>query len=304
MQKTMSNTLRDMARLLILAWVLTGAGCLAPTEGPVGAIQPAKGDTGPTDEDASQTGVTDGDSDGNAARAQDTAGDASGNGPPFEVMQPPDTFESDTEPKEDAGVATDVNEPGSDAESDAPENGAEALCDLTGGAWDTGSCGHWVCGASPDCEALIPGCNCGVGKVFDEATGCVESEACGDIEATPSDLCADSGGEWLDGTCGHWECGLMPQCKAIIPGCNCGSGHVFDEVAGCIASPECEKIEAEAHQKLCEGSGGEWLPESCGDWKCGLKPLCKAIIPGCNCGAGMSFDAQTGCYMDPTCGGI
>jgi hypothetical protein len=53
---------------------------------------------------------------------------------------------------EDSGCATD------------PACGEEAelsLCESTGGVWESGSCGHYTCGQPPDCDAIIPGCNCG-----------------------------------------------------------------------------------------------------------------------------------------------
>ncbi|MCH2173941.1 hypothetical protein MK489_24435, partial [Myxococcota bacterium] len=55
---------------------------------------------------------------------------------------------------------------------------AVALCEKTGGVWDPTSCGHWFCGQKPLCKALIPGCNCSKGRLFDTEMGCVESLTC------------------------------------------------------------------------------------------------------------------------------
>jgi len=55
----------------------------------------------------------------------------------------------------------------------------EFMCDYTDGVWDAGSCGHYHCGDPPDCEALIPGCDCGAGRSFVTGEGCVADASCG-----------------------------------------------------------------------------------------------------------------------------
>lgn len=55
-------------------------------------------------------------------------------------------------------------------------------------------------------------------------------------------------------------------------------------------------------EQLCERSGGVWDPTSCGHHPCGERPVCLAIIPGCDCGAGRSFREGVGCVKDPACG--
>ena len=54
----------------------------------------------------------------------------------------------------------------------------QLLCEETGGFWDIGSCWHYVCGLPPDCDAIIPGCNCGLGRNFEMGVGCVVDPAC------------------------------------------------------------------------------------------------------------------------------
>jgi hypothetical protein len=54
----------------------------------------------------------------------------------------------------------------------------EFMCDYTGGTWDAGSCGHYVCDRQPDCEALIPGCDCGAGRSFETGVGCFDDDTC------------------------------------------------------------------------------------------------------------------------------
>ncbi len=52
------------------------------------------------------------------------------------------------------------------------------LCEDTGGRWDEGSCGHYSCGRPPLCDALIPGCDCGMDATFAEGAGCVADPGC------------------------------------------------------------------------------------------------------------------------------
>jgi hypothetical protein len=54
-----------------------------------------------------------------------------------------------------------------------------ALCEDTGGTWDEGSCGHYSCGRAPDCDALIPGCDCGPVANFVQSAGCSRDPECG-----------------------------------------------------------------------------------------------------------------------------
>jgi hypothetical protein len=54
----------------------------------------------------------------------------------------------------------------------------EVLCEDTGGIWDLGSCGHYVCGQVPDCDAIVPGCDCGPARSFEAGTGCFDDPSC------------------------------------------------------------------------------------------------------------------------------
>ena len=110
----------------------------------------------------------------------------------------------------------------------------EALCTGTGGTWDPLSCGHYPCGFVPECEAIIPGCDCGPGSTFVDGVGCQVDASCQDGEQA---LCESTGGVWDPLSCGHWQCGQPPICAAVIPGCNCGPFSLFVEEEGCLAAP-------------------------------------------------------------------
>ena len=68
----------------------------------------------------------------------------------------------------------------------------ERLCQDTTGVWDLLSCGHYFCGSPPLCRAIIPGCDCGVGRNFDPELGCLEDPVC--VQGPPCYL--DSAGPY------------------------------------------------------------------------------------------------------------
>jgi hypothetical protein len=54
-----------------------------------------------------------------------------------------------------------------------------ALCESTGGTWEPAACGHRQCGLESDCDAVIPGCDCGPTQNFSAGLGCLTDPACG-----------------------------------------------------------------------------------------------------------------------------
>jgi len=105
----------------------------------------------------------------------------------------------------------------------------------TGGTWDELSCGHYSCGNPPDCEAIVPGCDCGPDANFVKGVGCEADPLCKNDDAQ---LCEATGGVWDPLSCGHYICGKFPPCDNIDPGCDCGEGNNFSE-EGCKPDPEC-----------------------------------------------------------------
>ena len=134
---------------------------------------------------------------------------------------------TDDDPSVDSGPAPDL---GSSCDD-------ECLCEGTAGTWDEGSCGHYSCGMPPLCDAIIPGCNCGTGRNFVPGTGCADDAAC--TCADDECLCENTGGTWDDGACGHYVCGDPNDCRALIPGCDCGAGETFADGVGCAVDPGC-----------------------------------------------------------------
>lgn len=52
-------------------------------------------------------------------------------------------------------------------------------------------------------------------------------------------LCQATGGTWDPVSCGHSWCGHLPDCLALVPGCDCGAGRTFVPDVGCVADPTC-----------------------------------------------------------------
>lgn len=190
------------------------------------------------------------------------------------------------------GDASAPDSDGSAGDEEEPQTD-DALCRGTGGDWDDGACNHYICGEPRDCRALIPGCDCGATANFRSGQGCVEDPAC-QRDSKEARLCAETEGRWVPDSCGNFVCGQFPDCDAVIPGCDCGHGRNFVSDVGCSYDATCE-------QSLCEGTGGTWDEGSCGHWVCGEPPLCLAIIPGCDCGVGRTYDDGSGCESDPGC---
>jgi len=169
------------------------------------------------------------------------------------------------------------------------------LCESTGGTWDETSCGDYVCGMPPLCDAIIPGCDCGAGETFVDGTGCAPDASC--TCDTDECLCESTGGTWDETACGDYMCGVPNDCRAVIPGCDCGFGQNFVDGSGCAADDGCT---CDSDECLCESTGGTWDETACGDYTCGVPNSCEAIIPGCDCGSGANFGDE-GCATDPSC---
>ena len=66
---------------------------------------------------------------------------------------------------------------------EAPTLDKQGLCEATAGRWNPTSCGDYVCGQAPLCEAVIPGCDCGPREVFVEGQGCVAWRECAPFDS-------------------------------------------------------------------------------------------------------------------------
>lgn len=115
---------------------------------------------------------------------------------------------------------------------------AQTSCTRSGGTWELESCGHYTCGFPPRCDAIDPGCNCGVGFNFEQNVGCVEDAACGAFEFA----CGD------DLSC----IGQLEYCDVFLPGQPGPTDFsCLDLPEACVGDPTCECMDA------AEGIAGE-----------------------------------------------
>lgn len=111
----------------------------------------------------------------------------------------------------------------------------------------------------------------------------------GDIkEPDDQELCEMTGGTWDPTSCGHYFCGIVPECAAVIPGCDCGEASNFADGLGCVESVACDPFEFDCGPDLSCSAPDEY---------------CDVFIPGVK-GSEVTYDcAQTPaeCTSDYTC---
>ena len=91
----------------------------------------------------------------------------------------------------------------------------ELLCTGSGGSWE-GICCDTVCGDFCPLACATPACNCGAGRVFDDARGCIESTRC--FERSVGETCDPrarcASGSLCCQTCGGAGCFGAATCRA------------------------------------------------------------------------------------------
>lgn len=161
---------------------------------------------------------------------------------------------------------------------------------------------------------------CDVENFCDAPFGCVDNEDCETvcygrcIASTPPtdmELCEDSDGKWDAASCGHYACGAVPACRAIIPGCDCGDDANFVDGEGCVIDDACKAScvdngGCEDNETCVETSEGvECQPPSSGcrnDKDCDEGEICLPT-PGAPCSGDSTCDPQAGgvCVADTSC---
>ena len=115
-----------------------------------------------------------------------------------------------------------------------------------------------------------------------DSSGVADTDTTGEVD--PVDMCEQTGGTWDENSCGHYACGEVPDCDAVIPGCDCGEGQVFGP-GGCEESLQCVSL-------------------ACGELVCAAaEELCSVFVSGVK-GGGNSYacnDLPPACSDDPTC---
>ncbi len=161
------------------------------------------------------------------------------------------------------------------------------LCRATGGDWLfwAEECEHYRCGAPQLASCLIgrPVCDCGPGRVFDAAVGCVSEGTCPDPLPSPEALCRATGGAW-ENVCCPSHCGVPCAAACAALACTCGPFEVFDDTRGCVESSECHDGRMVDQTCTTEGvvrcADGLICCQDCGGAGCFGEPTCRA--PTCD----------------------
>ena len=180
-----------------------------------------------TDEGGETTDAT---TTGGASGGQDSSGGSSDGG---ESGTTAATGDSDDSTDGDSG-STDSGDTGETGGSD------QRLCTGSGGTWDDGACGHYMCGVPNPCEALIPGCDCGPTSNFVDGMGCVEDDECAGMFACGEELECSLAGQYCEvffpgvkGAPVMYTCQAIPAACAAMPDCQClEDNDAFPPLAG------------------------------------------------------------------------
>jgi hypothetical protein len=110
----------------------------------------------------------------------------------------------------------------------------EELCRGTGGSWEPICC-DTECGVRCDLECLAPACNCGPGRVFEDARGCIDHPRC--HERDEGETCLGEA-RCESGTiccmhCGGAGCFGDPTCDRPV----CDADPVIDECGNNTMAP-------------------------------------------------------------------
>lgn len=137
--------------------------------------------------------------------------------------------------EKEVGLETESGE-----ESESADSGEESS---TGAAPTTGTSAS-SSGSSSSAETTDTSAT-GTSSSETESSGESSSGATTGEVKEPDDqaLCEMSGGTWDPTSCGHYFCGIMPDCAAVDPGCDCGEDSNFIDGVGCVESVACDPFE-------------------------------------------------------------
>lgn len=116
-----------------------------------------------------------------------------------------------------------------------PMRDPESACHDTGGTWGDFCC-HSVCGDRCPDPCLSPACDCGIGRVFDEQRGCIDSATC--YEDRGEGQTCERGARCGFGmiccqSCGGAGCFGPPTCRAPV----CDDDPTIDECGNNLLAP-------------------------------------------------------------------
>jgi hypothetical protein len=179
---------------------------------------------------------------------------------------------------------------GGDEMEPVPPVTNEELCLMTGGKYDSNSCGHYNCGEQPTCEAVLPGCDCGPNMNFNAYFGCLEDMAC---QEEPECNTADDCGACMEcnnGQCEYptefectndfycpegFECSYCGECVPVIPEPECITHQDCGDCGYCF--------DGQCDNTVPEGGGCDTDGWSCGEGSiCNECGICVPEIDPCD----------------------
>ena len=236
--------INELSYLLLIS--VAASGCII-TKDMQDMASDGESDSANSDSDTAETGGEDtdggGDGDGGSATSGNTASATSmgdGDATATTGVDPTATSAGDSDITATASSATGFEDDGTDTDFDDP-----TLCENSEGVWDLGACGHYECGLPNECEAEIPGCNCGYLMNWADGLGCVEDDVC--LDATFA--CGDS-----------LSCSVgLQYCEIFHPGVPGDPSYTcMDLPSECLSDHTCECVAPEPGPTMCElgGEGG------------------------------------------------
>lgn len=229
----------------------------------------------------------------------------------------PDTLVDETQEDVDGGAA-DVD--GGVNDDECPVLACDIDCS-TGWVKNADGCDTCECVKEDEPTVCMKDDECDDGEICDTVNFCESAPGCdgnclpvcygrcvvGSPGPTDADLCKTTGGTWDAGSCGHYVCGEMPACRAVIPGCDCGADANFVEGKGCVADPACAssagcKVDDDCDDgEVCLPTPGAPCPDpsqcNAGGGVCVKQSQCSEVMCDLYCEDGFATDPETGCQV-------
>ncbi|MCR9162823.1 MAG: hypothetical protein ACE37F_13980 [Nannocystaceae bacterium] len=137
------------------------------------------------------------------------------------------TTDSDSDESSEGSSSSTGEGSSTGSSSSTGEADPQQLCEDTAGTWDEAACGDYVCGVPNDCEAIIPGCDCGPDANFVEGEGCVVDDACAtfncedEVECSVGTEYCEIGYPGVKGAPPTYTCLPMPEECLDMVDCPC-----------------------------------------------------------------------------------
>ena len=143
----------------------------------------------------------------------------------------------------DVGLESETSDESSSSAGTATASGTSGSASGSESATTMGSISGTASESDSETATDDTGIISGTGSASDTAltgsdTGDGSSSSSGGDVSVEQQICESQNGTWDSSSCGHYECGVPPDCAAVIPGCDCGPFATFTKL-GCTPLIEC-----------------------------------------------------------------